>query len=338
MTTQKPTEPAAGPLPTLDDRISTATGWSIASGALGVIASVFQMFGVIELGVPAWFNLLIAVSVIVLGWNLRRRSLALTLLLATIYVALLVDTLVATGVVLQRFGVALAIVLVLRYIILLSVAQAIAEVVKGLLEARIAARNRGQLDEPKGAAAPALGRPVAAVAAPFKLGLHPTFFIFAGLTASLALGLCALALMAPLKGGGVVILLGVLLAAGLNLYGAVATYRFIPGQVKALREALAVGDSDRAEEARGRLIAAKRWGARALAIAVVEPGGNAAPAAFTEQALGIIADIGQLDRDAAQAIKDRHLLRGVDDNAIEPADHRLASAARAALEKSGYLS
>jgi hypothetical protein len=337
MATQEPTETAAEPLPTLDDRIGTATGWSIASGALGVIVSVLQMLGVIELGVPGWFNLVVAVSIIVLGWNLRRRSLALTLVLVGIYVALLVDTLVATGMVLQQFGIALATVLLLRYIILFNVAQAIAEVVKGLLEARTAARNRGPLDEPTPATTPAIGRASTAVPAPLTLGLHPTFFLFAGLTAFLTLGMGIYALTVPLEGMGAVIFFGGLLVAGLNLYGTVATYRFIPDQVKALREGLAVGDSDRAQGARERLIAAKRWGARALAVAVVEPGDRGAQAAFIQEGLGIIAEIGQLDRDAARAIKDRYLMRSSDD-AIDPAARSLGSAAKMALEKSGYVS
>ena len=174
---------------TLDGRIDAARSWSVALGALGLVASVLQMLGVVEAGVPGWVNLLIAASTVALGLALVRKSLAVTAALLAIFIAILADTLIATGFVFERGGTALTIVLVLRYIVLLNAARAIGQVFVEILRSRRAARNRGALDAPAPAAA--IGESPdapARAAAGLAPATSPSAILFGGLAAFLLAG------------------------------------------------------------------------------------------------------------------------------------------------------
>jgi hypothetical protein len=333
---------------TLTQQIAEATGWAIALGALGVVASLFQIFGVIELGVPGWFNLSIALAVIVLGLTLNRRSLVLTGLLAAIFVAIAVDTLVATGILFESGGWPLAIVILIRYSILLAALRSFAAVFKGVLDLRRATVNEGALDPPtpSGVQQRAVSGPTASasrVPPRLALGTSPSAILFGVLAGFLALAGGILLLALPLEGPVpllLLLLLGIAAAAGWASY---AEQGHVPKLIDELRHAVARGDRDEQQKALHWLGRVKTRGARALAIAALEAQPNDSDATkaqgelrFACAALEAIAAIGSLDRDAAQAILRHFVPSRCETRANGDSWQAACAAARAALTSVGY--
>lgn len=311
---------------TLDAKIATATLWTLVLGGLGVLASAMQMLGYVEAGVPGWFNLLIALSACGLSLTLSRRSLTLTGILLAIFVAILADTLVATGIVLEERGLAPTILLVVRYMIMLAAARAVGQVFAGIFVERRDARNRGALQSDATTAPPAMLDPGKSPSAIY-------FFSFAGL---LLVAAVIYALVIPLEDMGAVIFGGMIVMAGVVGAAALAESRYVPSLVQSLQEAVAAGDADQARSIRDRLVQMRGRGARALAAAALafDAGAHdqARRAAFASDALNDIAKIGSLDRDAASAVRARFLATPA--GAGPGSETRTAAAA--ALKAAGY--
>lgn len=329
---------------TIEQKIAAAAGWAVGLGALGVIGSLLQLFGVIELGLPSWaelLNLLIAVAVIALGLLLPRRSLVLVILLLAIFIAIIVDTLIATVYVIQFGGVALTVLLFIRYAIMLNAARAIGLVLMVLIDERRGSANRGAL----GAATDApIGTPrdrSETQRLTLGIGRNAVFFAaFAGFSL-----LVAIILVVALAGEGGFPALALLLfvVAGAWAWAAVAEWGFLPKLIGELRQSLSKGDTEAAQKALEYLRRAKHRGARALAIAMLESDSKDATHAraqstleFAQTALRTIGEIGQLDRDAAEALARHFDLRRVGGNADNAAWQETCSVARAALTRAGY--
>jgi hypothetical protein len=331
----------------LAQQIAEATGFAVALGVLGVIASLFQIFGVIELGVPGWFNLSIAVAVIVLGLTLHRRSLVLTGLLAAIFVGIAVDTLVATGILLERGGWPLAIVVLIRYAILLAALRAFAAVFMGVIDLRRAAVNEGALDA---TAPPARAGAVAVDTAPaarsvqrLALGTSPSTILFGVFAGFLALVAVILLLALPLEGPVPLMLLLLLSVAGAMGWAAHAESRHVPKLIGELRQAVARGDQAAEQNALHWLGRAKGRGARALAMAALECQANDSDTAraqvdlkFARTALEAIIAIGSLDRDAASALLGHFVPERCEQSANVESWQAACAAARSALTSVGY--
>ena len=99
--------------PGLDEAIAAAAqGLTTALGIVFMFASIAQALGWVQAGVPAWMNIAISAGVLVLAQLLPQKSLAVTAALGVIFLVLAVDTLMATGYVLDSWGVLPTIIVV----------------------------------------------------------------------------------------------------------------------------------------------------------------------------------------------------------------------------------
>jgi len=297
----------------LDNAINQAQPITTVLGVVFLIDSALQAFGLVEAGVPAWLNIGISFAVLALARQLPRKSLLLTGVLAAIFLIILVDTLAATGYVLEAWGVLPTILVVIRYLVLLGAAQALVAVIKELVAERQTAERLEKIksNTVTSAEGTALNLPIAGamdatdgqpIIDVSKHAAATGIRIMSGLL--LVAGLIFGAAMASFGETGVALFGFVLmpLMAAAAFYVAGIEERFIPGLIANVRLSLNEGNTEAATEARTKLVAIKGHASRRLAAAIVN---DRVPVTsdFGQEALAIIAEIGVLDADAAFALR-----------------------------------
>lgn len=302
---------------TLDQKVGEATSWTLALGGLGIIASILQMLDVVEAGVPGWLNLLIAGSAVGLGLLLSHRSLLITGALLAIFMAIIADTLITTGIVFDEWGLFPTIILIFRYLILLSAARSVGQVFAGIISERTTSRRVAALgvsasERTVSHAVETLGAPseaeraTAKVASPsIEPGTNASAIYFRVLGGLVAVGGIFFGFAMTSEGEAFVGLIGFIVGP---LFGAGVFYlagieaRYLPGLVVKLKTAVELNDKAAIQNARTKLIAAKHHASRRLAAELVN---EKVPinSPFGQIALETISEIGTLDKDAAIALR-----------------------------------
>lgn len=298
--------------PTLDQAIENAQGLTTVLGIIFLVASIAQALGWVQAGVPAWLNIAIAVAVLVLAQLLPKKALPVVVALVVIFVVLTVDTLMATGFVLENWGVVPTVIVVVRYLILLGATQQLAEVGKLLWKERTMAERIAafkEIDQPRvpgDSPAPAAEDSIAkAEGMAIDVSHNSSALVFRVMSALLVVG-------GLIFGGGMlaageteVAMAGFLLMPAMAFgvyYVAGIEERYLPGLIAKLKEAAEVGELEACADVRAKLVAAKHRGSRALAAEIVNHR-MPADSTFVKTAADIIAEIGTLDDDAAFALK-----------------------------------
>ena len=314
--------------PTLDEKIESAKRLTLILSSIFFVSSLFQLAGVIEAGVPVWINVAGSIAVMVLALALPQKSLALTCLLAAIFIGLVADTLIATGYVLESWGAVATAMVVVRYLILLSAARAVGQVAVDLAAAHNTARRVAMVKTPSGPATPGtrIGLPASADAetpraivqergraaqelaerqSTIELGPNAAAIAFRILGGLLIVAGFGFGLTMTSFGEAFVGTIGfiVLPAMGIGaFFVASVEERYVPGLIAKLQAAIESGDTQAAAEARHKLVAAKHHSTRRLAAALVNdrlPIQSASGRAVLET----IGEIGTLDEDAALALR-----------------------------------
>ena len=288
--------------PTLDQSIENTQGLTTVLGGVFMVGGIMQALGWVEAGVPAWLNIAIPIAVLVLAQLLPKKSLLVTAALGVIFLILAVDTLVSTGFVLSSWGVLPTIVVIVRYLILLSATRELAQLAKLLWEERTMAERVAKLK----AADSAAGAPTDSGAASVPLidvsnnSSALVFKIFSGLLVVGGLISGSAMLSFGETTVGTIAIVGFAALAFGSYYVAGMEERYLPGLVGELKT-LAEGEQG-LDEVRAKLVAAKGRGSRALAAAIVN---ERIPieSAFATSAARIIAEIDMLDDDAAFALR-----------------------------------
>lgn len=304
----------------VEQKVAEASGWCVVLGAVSLIAVFFQLFGVIDPGVPVLVNLAVPAALIVGGLRLNKRSILSAGILVALFMAMAVNTLVVTGQVLGGGGVILTGLLILRYVILASATRALGQAFVGILEyqrtevkpdAFKRADNATSAENASGAPVrdlPSRHQPPQAVPSPsvsgpvLSRGFNGAVVYFTCFAVAMALlGLLVLVLEAFEDVPGFLKITPFLLS-GVGAYAASAENRFFPEKVTALKAAIMNGDQKAASDARTALIDKGRRASRALAVGALEARSEAKASSFVTAAFDMIGDIGILEQDAAAAI------------------------------------
>ena len=318
----------------VDAKVSDAAGWCVALGAVSFVASLFQLFGVVDPGVPVWINLAVPIALIGLGLNLNRQSIVAAGVLAALFVAMVVNTLIVTGAYFSQGGFLATAIMIVRYIILLNAARAVGQALFGMIEYRRTAVN-----------AAALRSPAAQTSHAASTGAQQSTGVSTHAQPELSQGVNGAAVYLALLGGMMLVLtavllfsemaedipgfvkIGPLLLAGGMFYLARVEHEHLPKKAGELRAALSNGDDDNIKELSALFEKFGRRSSRALARETLS-GGARQDTAFQIFALDLIGKIGILEQDAATAV---HIafIENTSDNSVE-------SAARACLKAIGY--
>lgn len=293
----------------LEQSIESARGITTLLGGVFLVGGVLQALGWVEAGVPAWLNIVIPVVILFLAPQLKTGSLFVAGSLVAIFLVLVVDTLAATIFVFNSWGAVATVVVVVRYVVLLSAAQELGQVLKILLadrqtERRVAELKRGtesvRAPAPQGDTREPRSRPVGELKIDVSNNSSAMLFrIMSGLL--LLAGIVFGSAMAAAGETGVAMfgfLLMPALAIGTYLVAGVEE-RYLPGLIETLKKG---GDPDAMAQVHTKLVAAGRRGSRALAAEIVNKE-SAIDKKFSAAAVSIIAEIGVLDGDAAFALR-----------------------------------
>lgn len=293
------------PVSELDLKIQSASSWAIALGTIIFLTSTLQIIGFLP-GDTGWPNALIAIAVIALGWWTSEKPSPIPLvLLSVFFIAIIVDTIVATQFVISQFGFIAAILMLVRYVILLSAARAMGEALVALLNQRKIEESEERIlsaresHEASGDATESV-RATPTATPQLEPPPNPTVGLLKVMSAMLVVGAIIVTAAIPVRDGGWIFGLFMLVVASGAFYAAGKEKVYLPDLVADLRSATRSGDRNIIGQVADKLIPLKARASRSLAVAMLEDPGDGT---FVAQSAAIIRQIGTLEQDAIAALR-----------------------------------